>query len=87
MGGEQTMIQAAKEGVGAVVLSGPREGEVVLLDPEVVSQAPEAEDGAALAILNEALDTLNASLDRLVTSINRSADDYLAAAERMERGL
>jgi hypothetical protein len=81
------MTQIAEDKGGAVVLSGPCEGEVVLLDPEVVSQAPEDEEGAALALLNEALDTLNASLDRLIAGIQTNIDHYTAAAARLERDL
>jgi hypothetical protein len=71
--------------VEAVVISGPREGDIVLLDPEVVSQAPVAEETAMLTVLDEALDRLNATLDRFVAAIRSSADDYAAAATRLER--
>ncbi len=78
------MTRTSHDRVGAMVMSGPREGEVVLLDPEVVSQAPPAEDAEALELLNSALDTLNTALDRLISSVRTSADDYAAASARME---
>ncbi|MDQ3812464.1 MAG: hypothetical protein M3347_00780 [Armatimonadota bacterium] len=71
-----------EERVRAVVVSGPSEGQVVLLDPEVVSQAPTAED-ESLQTLNAALETLNSTLDRFVAAVRASADDYATAAERM----
>jgi hypothetical protein len=79
------MATVTEERVSAVVISGPREGEVVLLGPEVVSQAPTAEDVESLTMLNKALDTLNATLDRFIAAIRASADNYATAAQRMER--
>ncbi|MCS6859694.1 MAG: hypothetical protein NZT92_05170 [Abditibacteriales bacterium] len=80
------MTTVTEERVSAVVISGPRKGEVVLLDPEVVSQAPVAEDVESLTMLNKALDTLNVALDRFIAAIRASANDYAVAAQRMERG-
>jgi hypothetical protein len=71
--------------VEAVVITGSREGDVVLLDADVVSRAPAAEDPAMLAMLDEALDRLNSALDRFVAAVRDSADDYAAAAERLEQ--
>jgi hypothetical protein len=79
------MAQTTDDRIGAVVMSGPREGEVVLLDPEVVLQAPSADDVDALAVLNTALDSLNTALDRFIAAVKTSADDYASAAERLER--
>ncbi|MBI3921209.1 MAG: hypothetical protein HY318_07315 [Armatimonadetes bacterium] len=78
------MVQAIGEAVSAVVISGMREGEVLLLDPRVVSQAPTAEGVESIVLLNDALDTLNAALDRWISGTRASAHDYVAAAERLE---
>jgi hypothetical protein len=80
-----SLIPAREQPVEAVIVSGAREGDVVLLDPEVVSRAPAAEDPAALALLNSALDRLNTSLDRFVAAVCQSADEYAGAADRLER--
>ncbi len=37
----QTMTE---ERIGAVIMAGPRQGEVVLLEPDIVANAPTAED-------------------------------------------
>jgi hypothetical protein len=58
----------------------------VLLDPEVVSQAPAAADRTTLAAIEEALDRLNVTLDRFIAAVRNSADDYAAAAARLEQG-
>jgi len=79
------MRETTEESIGAIVLSGPREGEVVLLDPEVVAQAPAA-DALHAVPLNDALDALNAALERLIASVRTSADDYAEAVRRIERG-
>jgi hypothetical protein len=79
------MTEATKERVGAVLLSGAREGEIVLLDPEVVAAAESTADQAALGSLGEALDHLNAVLDRFIAAVRASADEYAAAADRLEQ--
>jgi hypothetical protein len=78
------LTQTAEERVGAVVISGPREGEVVLLDPDVISQAPSAHEMESITTLNSALDDLNAALDRFLVALKASADDYAAASARLE---
>jgi hypothetical protein len=86
-GGEEGMLmaQTVSEPVGAVVISGPRQGEVVLLDPDVVLQAAPAEELESITALNEELDRLNAVLDRFLQAVKTSADDYKAAAKRLEQ--
>ena len=79
------MATELAEPVRAVVVSGPSEGKVVLLDPEWVAHAPEASDDE-FAALNEALRQLDSALDRFIGAVRASADDYAAAARRMEAG-
>ncbi|MCS6862272.1 MAG: hypothetical protein NZT92_18360 [Abditibacteriales bacterium] len=78
----QTMTE---ERIGAVIMTGPRQGEVVLLEPDVVANAPTAKDEELEEKFKAALADLRVALDRLIAAVKTSADDYEAMVDRWER--
>jgi hypothetical protein len=53
-------------------------------DPEAGARLENAMDEGSLISLNAALDHLNEMLDRFIDLVRASADDYSAAADRMD---
>ena len=79
------MSVTAPERVEVMVMSGPREGEVLLLPSDVVSEAPGLASEAGLEQLGAALDQLSEVLERFTDRVRESAASYSAAADRLER--
>lgn len=65
------------EPVEAVIISGPRRGEIIHLPVEALAEMP----GEDLRMLDEALDTLIAAIERLSTEV-RATNEMLR--ERVE---
>jgi hypothetical protein len=59
--------------VEAVIISGPRRGEIVQLANEATTEVPDAD----ITALNEALDGLLAALDRVVTEVRAILEAFL----------
>lgn len=79
----QTMTE---ERVSAVIVSGSRQGEVVLLEPDVAANAPTADDTELAEKFHSALTDLPSALDRLIKAVKASADDYETMVRRWEQG-
>ena len=59
--------------VEAVIISGPRRGEIVQLADEAIAEVSEAD----ITALNEALDGLLAVLDRVVIEVRDALEAFL----------
>ena len=64
----------APERVEAVIISGPRRGEIVCLPSEVIPEISEWE----LKLLNEAMDQVDASLSRLEAEVGAAIEVFSA---------
>jgi hypothetical protein len=71
------MTQAV-EPIEAVIISGPRRGEIVRLREEVLAEEATDED---IKLLNQALDDLIAAIDRVSAELRLTTD---AVRERVE---
>ena len=59
--------------VEAVIISGPRRGEIVRLADEAIAEVSDAD----ITALNEALDGLLVALDRVVTEVRDILEAFL----------
>jgi hypothetical protein len=66
------MAQAA-EPIEAVIISGPRRGEIIRLPDEALAEVSDED----LKVLNEALDGLIAAIDRVSTEVRATIEVLL----------
>jgi hypothetical protein len=66
------------EPVEAVIISGPRRGEIVRLQDETLTEEVTEED---IKLLNEALDEVIAAIDRVRTEVRLTIETFREQAE------
>lgn len=72
------MIQTA-EPIEAVIISGPRRGEIVCLPEDAIPEVTDEE----LQLLNKALDDLIAAIDRVSDEVRATTDSVRKRVERL----
>jgi hypothetical protein len=64
--------------VEAVIISGPRRGEIVRLPDEAISEVSDED----LQVLNAALDDLIAAIERVATEVQATVETFREGAEQ-----